>query len=95
MILTIYLLLLGLSLLSLLIGLTFKENYFSFIGFFFLFNLGIILMTGALEYTTGESITSSYNYVNGTINNTASTITINYTDFDKTSAHWYLSLIHI
>lgn len=44
---------LGLSLISLLIGVSFRENIFSFIGLFFLFNLGLVLLSGNLEYKTG------------------------------------------
>ena len=89
MITSVFALLLILALVAVALGVVTKEPYFSFVGLFFLFNLGLVLLAGSYEYQTGESITTSYTYVNGTLNDTTTTVTDAYTNFDKASAKWY------
>lgn len=89
MITTVFLLLLALALVSVALGALTKEPYFTFVGLFFLFNLGVLLMVGSFEYKTGETLVTTYNYDNGTLTNTSETSTYNYGSFSAASAHWY------
>jgi hypothetical protein len=60
-ILTVFVVLLFLSLTGVALGYTTKEPYFTFVGLLFLFFLGLVIMAGDVEYKTGEEF-SSCNY---------------------------------
>lgn len=57
MILTLYLSLIFLALVCVGLGLTLDEHYFTMVGLFFLFSLGILLLSGSLEYKIGNNST--------------------------------------
>lgn len=57
MILTLYLALLALSVVTVGLGLVLGEQYFTFAGLFFFFSLGLLLLTNGLTLKTGEIFT--------------------------------------
>jgi len=60
--LTIFLILLGLSLFFIVLGFSIDESTFQIVGFVFLFFLSAtVLSTGNLEYYSGETISFVYN----------------------------------
>lgn len=95
MILTLYLSLLGISLFIIGLGVVLKENYFSFVGLFFLFLLGNSLLFSGVDYETGLTSSQNYNYVNGTLITTDSTHSTIYTTLKDNLTKWFGFLIAI
>ncbi len=90
MILTLFALLLGLSLVLIAIGLTKQdESAAALIGFLFLFLLSFVILGNNLEYEIGEQRNVSYSYDNSTgenlLNKTTEDITLIYTTWDDTT----------
>lgn len=64
------------------------ESAQAIVGFFFLFILSIILITGNLEVENGATINNSFNYDDtGVLSNSSQTIAISYTQFNDTTSH--------
>ena len=57
MILTLFLALLALASIIVALGLTLGEQYFTFVGLFFFFSLGILLLSNGVTIKTGETVT--------------------------------------
>ena len=94
MILTLYLTFVGLSILILGVGMYLGENYFSFIGLFFLFLLGNHLLFNGLDYETGVSVTTNYTYTNGTVSSNEAVLVYDYTNFKNDDfTRWFGFLI--
>lgn len=89
MILELYVTFVALSLVVLALGIIFGENMFSFVGLFFLFLLGNSLLFNGIDYPSSDAINTSYNYVNGTIQSTASTVTYQYSNLDDDMTWWF------
>ena len=96
MILSLYIVLIAISLILIIIGLAKPtESAQSLIGFFFLFLLSFVILNGNLEYETGADINTTYGYTGDSVVSTAQTITNNYANFDDTTSHrigYYLAL---
>lgn len=80
MILTIFIVLLSLSALCITLGLALRENYFTFVGLFFIFLLGVQLLSGNVEYRSG-TVTVQNNSIN-TIYQYGSNYTSYHWDYD-------------
>ena len=89
MILTVFIVLVVLAVIAAGLGLTLDEPYFTLVGLFFLFNLSVLLMAGSLEVPSGENITTTYSYVNDTLDETQEVMTYTYTNFISASSWWY------
>lgn len=90
MILTVYVVLLALAVVAVGLGVAIKEPYFTLTGFFIIFFLGLALMTGTVEYKTGEektlcdfSATVDGNTTNTTFNDCVETVTDVYTSVES------------
>jgi len=97
MILSLFVVLVGISLVLIIIGLVRPtESAQALVGFFFLFLLALIIVGGSLQYETGINTTSTYGYnVNGTLVSTDQSVMYNYANFDDTTSHrigYYLAL---
>ena len=57
MILTLYLALLALAVIVVGLGVVLDEQYFTFVGLFFFFSLGILLLSNGVTVKTGETVT--------------------------------------
>lgn len=83
MILTLYGFLLCIGLILVIIGLIKpNESAQALIGFFFLFLLSFPLMSGEVEYKTGENTTTTYAYVSGNLTSTEEVLKHSYTPFN-------------
>jgi len=96
MILTLYLAFVALALLVLGVGIFLGENYFSFIGLFFLFLLGSHLLFNGLDYESGVSVATNYTYTNGTVTSNEAVLTYDYTNFKNDDfTRWFGFLIAV
>lgn len=85
MILTIYLVLLGISLLFITLGLFTNNVILNVTGGGLLIVLGAALMINGFEYKTGTTKTTNYTYTNTTLTSTQETQTYTNTNYtDKT-----------
>ena len=80
MILELWLALLGLSLALMYVGFSLDERVILFVGLFFFFLLGTIILTNQLEVETGLVIVE---------NATATNVTYSYTSFGGDFAQWF------
>lgn len=95
MILTVYLAFVALAIVILAVGVVLGENYFSFVGLFFMFLLGLNLALNGVEYQIGEITQTNYTYSNGTVASTSAALTYAYTNLEDTLTHWFGYLIAI
>ena len=88
MILTLYGFLVAVSLILIIVGLVKPtESAQALIGFFFLFLLSIVIISGDLEYETGSNITTTLTYDGGgNIASTYQDIDYRYANFDDTTS---------
>lgn len=91
MILTLYLSFLVLALVILGVGVILGENYFSFLGLFFIFLLGSSLMASGIDYQTGELLNTTYTYVgnNSRVDSTEQTLVYTYDTLQDTLTKWF------
>ena len=94
MILWLFALLIALSLVLVVIGLSNSdESAAAVIGFSFLFYLAIIMMTGEVAIKTGENISIDYTYQNDSgvelLGSTSQISVDNYTTFNDTHSQWF------
>ena len=82
MILTVFLVFLGLTIALLLAGEYLEAPVLQIGGTGFLFLLGIVLLTGSLQYPTGEYSEQTYSYSGGNISQITQTMNTTYTSFD-------------
>lgn len=80
MILELFLVLLLLSFGAIALGYYTGEPHFSYVGLFFLFLLGVVLLSNNVQYETGVTVSTV---------GTNSTVTYNYTDFAGDNARWF------
>lgn len=96
MILTIFLTFVALSILILGVGIYLGENYFSFIGLFFLFLLGSSLLFNGVDYESGVNVATNYTYTNGTVTSNSAVLSYDYTTFkDDYITRWFGFLIAV
>jgi len=88
MILSLFVVLIGIALILIIIGLVkHTESAQAIIGFAFLFLLSFIVMGGNLQYEVGVNVTSNYVYdVNGTLIDTNQQIDNIYDNFDDSTS---------
>jgi len=82
LIITIFAILLGLTLILFFVGHYTEAPVLEIAASGFLFLLGLAVLTGSIQYVAGQTETISYTYLNetsGVINQTAATITNSYT----------------
>ncbi len=85
MILNLYAVLVGISLVLIIIGLAKpSESAQALLGFFFLFLLSMNVLGGNLEYETGVNVTYSYD---SNLSISSQTATLTYSNFDNTDSH--------
>jgi len=91
MILTLYFTFVALSLVILGVGVLLGENYFSFVGLFFLFLLGSSLMASGVDYQTGELLNTTYSYIgnNTRVDSTEQTLVYTYDTLQDTLTKWF------
>lgn len=88
MILTLFLVFVVISLIMIIIGLTRgTESAQAIIGFFFLFLLSIVVISGNLEYETGAVINSTLIYNGSSVVGTTQQVAYSYNSFDDTTSH--------
>lgn len=92
MILGLYAVLVGISLVLIIIGLNKpSESAQALTGFFFLFLLSLVILNGNLEYETGENITYTYN--SGNLTNSMKLYTYDsFTGSDSKTIGYYMAL---
>lgn len=96
MILTLYGVLVSISLILIYIGLNRpSESAQALVGFFLLFLLSLIIINGTLEYETGAQINTTYTYTGDTVTDTSQTVSNQYAYFSDTTSHrvgYYLAI---
>lgn len=95
MITSIFLIILGISLLFIVLSSTVNASLLGIIGFTFLFLLGLVLLNGTYEYTDG---TRYYNMTNETAPSSSYTSTPIYTSWNDGDSHrfgWALTITGI
>ena len=96
MILTLYGVLVFISLVLIVLGLVRpNESAQALVGFFLLFLLGVIIINGNLEYETGAVINTTYTYSGDSVSETSQSVINTYNYFDDTTSHqvgYYLSI---
>ncbi len=101
MILSLYVVLLIISLTFIILGLSKVEDYsyMALVGFVFLFLLSFVILNETLEYQTGANITSTYSYnINGSVNGTSQSVAYNQAVYSGSNAHtmgYYMIIISI
>jgi len=98
MILELWLSLLALSLVVMLMGYFTNDEPYLPVGLFFFFLLGLVILTGNLEYPSGDVISTSYTYDNGTLVDQTSTVTYQTTPWSDTMSHrvgWTFTILSI
>lgn len=93
MILSVWLVLVGISLVLITLGLV-KPSHSeqAIIGFFFLFLLSFPIATGNLEYETGANVSTTYSYTGDTVDGTTQNIDYQYADFENHSIGYWLGI---
>lgn len=89
MIIELLLTVLALGVCLLAIGEFLQEPIWSFIGLFFLFVLGLSVMTGGIGFKTGENEFTQYSYTNTTLKNTTTTTTFVYDSYTQNYGWWF------
>lgn len=96
MILTLFLSLLALSVVIGILGYFTGDEPYLTVGLFFLFLLSIVIITGNLEFQTGEQTNTTFSYTNSTLTSQVDTTTFTYTAWNDTTtqkAGWGLGII--
>lgn len=90
MLLSLFLVLLGLAVFLIVLGLAARESAYSIIGFIFLFVLATsILMLGNLAYHTGENTTTIYT-LEGNVTLSTDAVTVENTSYyPVSSSRWF------
>lgn len=89
MILILWLILLVLSATIIFLGYYSEEEPYLPVGLFFLFLLGMVVLTGNLTYETGATLTATYNYTSNTLTSSTNAITYQNTIWNDQNAHWF------
>jgi hypothetical protein len=100
MILTLFVVLLSLSLSLIVLGiLKPDESGLALVGFLVMFLLSMQILGGSLQYEKGINSTSLYTYdANGSITSTSQTLIYDYANFSDSNSHtigYYLAVISI
>jgi len=100
MILTLFGVLIAISLVFILIGLIKPdESAMALVGFVFLFLLSFIVLNGSLEYQVGNNINTTYGYdASDRVNFTSQAVIDNYQKFSDSNSHtmgYYLVIISV
>lgn len=88
MILTIYAIFLAVSILFIFVGEFSEVTLLSLIGTSMIFILGTLLLFSGAVYKSGENVSTSYFYVNGSLNNTFEFSVDNYSNLKDDNTHW-------
>ena len=96
MILTLFIVIIIISLVLIILGLTKPtESAQALVGFFLLFLMSLVIINSTLEYETGSIVNSTYTYDGAEVTKTDQVITYTYDYFDDTTSHrvgYYLAL---
>lgn len=96
MILTIFLIFLGISIFFISLGYATGETAYALAGFSFMFIISAtVLVPGALDYKTGEQLNETYFYDNLTLNSTSSLTVPVYDSFSNTLLSIILSFLSV
>jgi hypothetical protein len=85
---TIFVILMALSVVVVLMGYFTGDEPYLPVGLFFLFLLGLATLTAQVEYESGTAVTTNYTYSGSTVTQTDSDITYTYTAWNDTASHW-------
>lgn len=88
MILTLFILLLGLSIVLVGLGYFTADGPFVPVGLFFIFLLSIVILNKGLEYQTGEQMNVSFSYSNGSVSRQVVDTTYYYGTWNDTTSRW-------
>lgn len=86
MILTIFLTLLALSLVAVLLGYFTDDEPYLTVGLLFIFLLSIVVISGNLEYKTGDTKNVTFSYTNTTLTSQTELTVYNYTSWDDNTS---------
>lgn len=91
MILSIFLLVIGIALALIVTGVILEDYAVQLVGFSFLFISGTLLLAGSVEYKTGEDITTTHQYIlnNTLLNSTQQSNVYQYADFNDSTSRWF------
>lgn len=93
MILSLWVVLVSLSLVLIVIGLARPtESAQALIGFFLLFLLGFPILLGTLEYRTGDTTATNYTYTSGNLTSTSEAKVYTYATYQNHTYGFYLTL---
>ena len=99
MILSLFLVLIFLSLVFIFVGIIRPdESAMALVGFLFLFILSFVVLNGQLQYETGATVTANYNYTGGDITSTGQSIVYTYAYFSDSTSHtmgYYMVIISV
>lgn len=100
MILSLFVVLIAISLAFILVGLVKPdESSMALVGFLFLFLLSFVIMNDQLEYEVGANITNSYSYGStGLINGTTQSVVYQTNTYSGNNAHtmgYYMAIISV
>jgi uncharacterized membrane protein len=100
MILSLFVVLIAISLAFILVGLLKPdESSMALVGFVFLFLLSFVVLNSQLEYETGANVTAVYSYgIDGNIIGTSQAITYSQQTFSGSNAHtmgYYMVIVSI
>lgn len=88
MILTLFIVMMSLSMIVVLMGYFTGDEPYLPVGLFFLSLLGLAILNGQVQLVTGETTNTSFSYTNGTLTGQAETTTITYATWNDTTSHW-------
>jgi len=87
MILALFIILLVISFSTIGLGFLTDIPVYTLIGFAFAFILGTIIFGGIVEYSSGDNVSITYSYINGSVATTEATITPDYDSWNNTYSH--------
>lgn len=88
MILTLFILLLGLSIVLIGLGYFTADGPFVPVGLFFIFLLSLVILNDGLEYQTGLQTNTTYTYAGGNLTSDVATTAYTYSAWDGTTQRW-------
>ena len=83
------------SIVALVLGYTTTDEHYSYVGLFFLFLLGIYLVTGQVTYPSGKTTITNYTYNGTSITSTTATETTALSSYNDQYANWFGFLLSV
>lgn len=96
MILTLFLAIAALGVIAVLLGYFTDDEPYLTVGLLFFFLLSIVILTGNLEYQTGDTTLTNFTYDNGTLTAQEATTTLTYSSWDDNTSQkvgWGLAVM--